>query len=54
MTKVSKYLNGLSSDLMNEVIRLRSNNNLRNFNKFETYIPKAKSSLKSCVYRVNQ
>ena len=54
MTEVFKYLNGLSPDLMNEVFRLKSNNNLRNFNKFETYIPKTKSSLNSCVYRVNQ
>ena len=50
MTEVFKYLNGLSPDLMNEVFKLKPNNNPRNFNKFETYIPKTKSSLNSCVY----
>ena len=55
MTKVIKYLNGPSPDLMNEAFRLKSNYyNLRNFNQFETYIPKTKSSLNSCVYRENQ
>ena len=40
-TKVFKYLNGLSPDLMNEIFRLKSNyHNLRNFSHFETYIPK--------------
>ena len=55
MTKVIKYLNGPSPDLMNEAFRLKSNYyNLRNFNQLETYIPKTKSSLNSCVYRENQ
>ena len=36
------------------VIKLSNYRNLRNFNQFETYIPKAKSSLNSRVYRVNQ
>ena len=55
MTEVFKYLNGLSPDLMNEVFRLKSNyHNFRNFNQFETYISKTKSSLNSCVYRANQ
>ena len=55
MTEVFKYLNGLSPDLMNEVFRLKSNyHNVRNFNIFETYIPKTKSSLNSSVYRANQ
>ena len=55
MTEVFKYLNGLSPDLMNEVFKLKSNHhNLRSFSQFETYIPKTKSSLNSCVYRANQ
>ena len=55
MTEVFIYLNGLTPDLMREVFRLKSNyHNLRNFNQFETYIPKTKSSLNSCVYRANQ
>ena len=40
---------------MNEIFRLKSNyHDLRNFNQFEIYIPKIKSSLNSCVYRANQ
>ena len=38
---------------MNEEFRLKSNHhNFRNFNQFETYIPKTKSSLNSnvCMY----
>ena len=55
MTEVFKYLNGLSPDLINEVFRLKSSyHNLRNFNKFETYILKTKSSLNSYVHRANQ
>ena len=55
MNKVIKYLNGPSPDLMNEAFRLKSNYyNLRNFNQFETYFRKTKSSLNSCVYRENQ
>ena len=43
MAEVFKYLNRLSPDLMNEVFRLKSNyHNRRNFNQFETYIPKTK------------
>ena len=43
MTEVSKYVNRLSPDLINEIFRLKSNyHNLRNFNQFETYIPKTK------------
>ena len=55
MTEVFKYLIGLSPDLMNEVLKLKSNHhNLRNFSQFETYIPKTKLSLNSCGYRANQ
>ena len=55
ITEVLKYLNGLSSNLMNEVFRLKLNyNNFGNFNQLETYIPKTKSSLNSSVYRANQ
>ena len=55
MTEVFKYLNGLSPDLINEVFRLKSSyHNLRNFNKFETYILKTKSSLNSYVHRANR
>ena len=54
-TEVFKYLNELSPDLMNEVFMLKSNyHNLRNFNQFKTYNPKAELSLNSCVYRANQ
>ena len=56
MTEVFKCLNALSPDLMNKVFRLKSNyhNLRRNFNQFETYIPKTKSSLNSSVYRANK
>ena len=48
MTKVFKYLEGLSPDLMNKAFRLKANyHNLRNINQFETYIPKTKLSFTS-------
>ena len=55
MIEAFKISNGLSSALIiNEVFTLKSNyHNLRNFNLFETYVPKSKP-LNSSVYRANQ
>ena len=54
-TKVYKYLNGYSLDLMNEVFYLRQNYyNWRNFNIFATDNPRNKYLLNYSVYRANQ
>ena len=55
LTKVYKYLNGYSPDLMNEVFYLRQHHhNLCNFNIFNTNNPPNKYLLSSSVYRANQ
>ena len=51
-TKVYKYLNGCSPDLMNEVFYFRPN--LRNFNVVASDNPRNKYLLNSSVYRANQ
>ena len=55
LTRVHKYLNGFSPDLMNEVFYLRQNHyNLRNFNVFATDNPGYKYLLNSSAYLLNQ
>ena len=54
LTKAYKYLNGYSSDLINELFYLRQNPyNLRNFNVFATDNPRNKYLLNS-FYLANQ
>ena len=54
LTKAYKYLNGYSSDLINELFYLRQNHyNLRNFNVFATDNPRNKYLLNS-FYLANQ
>ena len=55
LTEVYKFLNGYSSDIMNDVFHLRQNTyNLRNVHAFATDLPRNNSMLNSVVYRVNQ
>ena len=55
LTKVYKYLNGYSPNLMNEILYLRQNHyNLRIFNVFATDNPRNKYLLNSSVFRANQ
>ena len=55
LTKVYKYLNGLSPKLMNEVFYLRQNQyNLHNLNVFAMDNPRDKLMSNSTVYRANQ
>ena len=55
LTKVYKYLNYFSPELMNEIFYLTQNHyNLRNLNVIATNIPRNKFMLNSTVYRVNQ
>ena len=50
LTKVFKYQNGLSPELMNDAFKLKLNyQNHRSFGQFETYIPKTRSPLNSCI-----
>ena len=44
MTEVYKYLNGLSPDIISDIVKLRKNTyNLRNFHIFESQNPRQKS-----------
>ena len=55
LTKLYKYLNGCSPDLMNEVFYLHQNRyNLRNFNVVVTDNLRNKYLLNSSAYRANQ
>ena len=55
LTKMYKFLDGYSPDIMNEVFHLRQNTcNLRNFHAFTTDVPRNNCMLKSVVYRANQ
>ena len=55
LTKVYKYLNGLSPKLMNEVFYLRQNQyNLHNLNVFAMDNPRDKLMSNSTVYQANQ
>ena len=51
-----KYLNGLSSDIMNTIFKLRQNTyNLRNFHAFESQNPRTKKfGLDGIAYRASQ
>ena len=47
MIEVYKYLNGLSPNIMNNVLKLRENTyNLKNFHIFESQKPRTKKWLK--------
>ena len=56
LIEVFKYLNGLSPDIMNTILKLGQNTcNLRNFHAFESQNPKTKMfSLDSIAYRASQ
>ena len=55
LTKVHKFLNRYSPDIMNDVFHLRQNTcNLRNFHAFATDVPRNNCMLNSVVYRANQ
>ena len=55
LTKLCKYLNCFSPELMNEIFYLTQNHyNLRNSNVTATNIPRNKFMLNSTVYRTNQ
>ena len=55
LTKVYKFLNRYSHDIMNNVFHLRWNTyNLQNFHGFATDVPKNNCMLNSVVYRANQ
>ena len=56
MIEVYKYLNGLSSDIMNDIFKLRENtHNLWNFHTFQTENPRSlKYSLDAISYRASQ
>ena len=56
MIEVYKYLNGLSPDIMNNILKLRENTyNLKNFHIFESQKPRTKKSgLNSIAYRASQ
>ena len=56
LTKVYKYIHGLSPEMMNEVFSTRANiYNTRQFNIFETQIPtSSRYGLNSIPYKANQ
>ena len=55
LTEVSKFLNGYSPDIMNNVFHLRQNTyNLRNVHAFATDVPRNNCMLNAVVYRANQ
>ena len=56
MTKVYKYLNGHSPDIMNDIFKLRENMyDLRNFHIFQTENPRSlKNGLDTNPYRADQ
>ena len=56
MIGVYKYLNGLSPDIMSDILKLRENTySLRNFNIFESQNPRTKRfGLDSIAYRASQ
>ena len=56
MIEVYKYLNGLSPDVMSDIVKLRENTyNLRNFHTFESQNARAKKfGLDSIAYRASQ
>ena len=55
LTKVYKFLNGYSPDIMNDVFHLRQNTyNLQNFHAFATDVPRNNCMLNSVVYRADQ
>ena len=55
LTEVYRFLNGYSSDIMNDVFHLRQNTyNLRNLSVFATDVPSNNYLLNSVVYRANQ
>ena len=54
-TKVYKFLNGCSPEIMNDVFHQRQNTyNLPNFHAFATGLPRSNCMLNSVVYRTNQ
>ena len=56
MTKVYKYLNGHSPDIINDIFKLRENMyDLRNFHIFQTESPRSlKYGLDAIPYRASQ
>ena len=55
LTEVYKFLNGYSSDIMNDVFHLRQNTyNLRNVHAFATDVPRNNCMLNFIVCRANQ
>ena len=55
LTKVYKFMNGYSTDILNDVFHLRQNTyNLQNFHAFATDVPRNNCMLNSVFYRANQ
>ena len=56
MIEVYKHLNGLSPDIISDIVKLRKNTyNLRNFHTFESENPRTKKfGLDSIAYRASQ
>ena len=54
MIEVYKYLNGLSPDIISDIVKLRKNTyNLRNFHIFESQNPRTKKHMALHIELVN-